>query len=554
MSASLALAYFLWTRYRFALSLLAGYWLTLIILSRILSGEPISVALVVLLCLPFSAFPYLMVIFSFSQDVRLEVRESGFPSRLWHLPLPTYALVGWPMLWGSIVLALAWLILARGVLRTLDPETPLWLPALTLAAILAWLQAIIWTPFPLPWLRPLVLIPLISPLAALMPLTAAYDVSPKIVCGILLALMLAAYAVAVAGVARARRGDGPYWTWPGWSALLRWISSIRQRPEFVSPLQAQVWLEWRRVGLAFPVMMFVSTLIWLPLIPTMARFIEDAHSAGLTLVPPFLLRELGSLWLVALSPLVCAPMMASVCGWEMGRLPGAKRDLTLSSFLATRPLSTGTFVRAKFQAAALSTLAAWIGTAAAILLWIALGGHRAEMEESLGAFHQRHPGGWVWIGLSLFFASSLVMTWLQIVQGLWMGLAGRAWVKAIPAVSFGVLISLLFLGQWLARSPESWQQFSRLLPWLAGVTTALKILIALGVSRLLARRGLIAPNLVPGILALWSLSAAGLFFLLYELLPSEQVSASALVVGTVLVLPLTRLLLAPLALDCNRHR
>src|SRR5581483_6976309 len=185
MSASLALAYFLWTRHRFALSLLLGYWLALIVLGRTLPGEPFSVALGGVFSASPCVFPFLIVFFPFSQYARLEARESGFPSRLWHWPLPTYALAGWPMLWGSIVLALAWLTLSWGALRPalrhLDIEPPLWVPALSLATTLAWLQAIIWTPFPLPWLRPLVLIPLLSPLAAMIPVSAAYDLSPGIV-------------------------------------------------------------------------------------------------------------------------------------------------------------------------------------------------------------------------------------------------------------------------------------------------------------------------------------------------------------------------------------
>ncbi len=558
MSASLALAYFVWTRYRFALSLILGYWLALIVLSRTLPGEPISVALGGLLSASPCAFLFLLVFFTFSQDSRLEARESGFPSRLWHLPLPTYALVGWPMLWGSIVLALAWLTLSWGALRPalrhLEIEPPLWVPALSLAATLAWLQAIIWTPFPLPWLRPLVLIPLISPLVVLIPLTAANDISPGIVCGLLIALMLAAYAVAVAGVARARRGDGPYWTWPGWSAWLRWISSTRARPEFGSPRQAQVWYEWRRVGLGFPVMMFATTLIWLPFMPTIAAFIDDAHGAGLVLVPPVLLREVGSLWLVAAYPLIFAPLLSSVCGWEMGRLPGPKRGLALSSFMATRPISAWTFARAKFQVAALSTLAGWSVAGLLLLLWIALGGHAAELADSFGALRQRHPGSTLWIGLVVLIVGAVVMTWLQIVQGLWMGLAGRAWSRAIAAPGFAFFVSLLFLVQWLVRSPQNWQRFSDLLPWLAGVAVALKALLAFRIAQILVRRSLVSTTIVRGILVVWILCAAGLFFLLYWLLPSGNVPVSALVLGIVWLLPLTRLLLVPLALGWNRHR
>jgi hypothetical protein len=465
------------------------------------------------------------------------------------LPLPTYALVGWPMLWGSALLALAWLTLVWGVLRpALGPhgiDLPLWWPALTLAVALAWLQAIAWTPFPLPWLRAVVLIPLISPLASFAPLVEAFDISPMIRDGLLVALLLAAYGVAVVGVARARRGDGPYWTWPGWSAWLRWTSKERARLPFASPLRAQVWFEWRRVGVGFPVMIFACSLIWIPLIPTMARFIDDAHRAGLVLRPPFLLRELGSLWLVISDVLIFAPFLASVCSLEMGKLPGRERSLALSSFLATRPVSAWSFVRAKFEAAALSTLAGWAVATAGILLWTALGGHAAELAESFAALRQRHPGSALWIGLVLLVGGSVVLTWLQMVQGLWIGLIGSSRQKVITTIVFAVILGLVFLSQWLVNSPQHWQRFFDLLPWLAGAMLALKILLVFRISRILVRRGLVAADVVHGTLAVWGLAAAGLFGLLYWLLPGERVSALELVLGIGLALPLTRLLLAP---------
>jgi hypothetical protein len=560
MSPSLALAYFLWTRHRRGLALIAVYWLALILLCRTLPVESVSGAIWgILFAAPCSlAFPLLLVSCSFSWEAKLETRESGFPSCLRHLPLPTYALVGWPMLWGCGALALAWLTLDWGALRpALQPygiEPPLWGPALTLAVALAWLQAIAWTPFPLPWLRAVVLIPLISPLAVLLPLVDALDLSQVIGYGLLMVLLLAAYATAVAGVARARRGEGAYWTWPGWSAWRRWISSTPAHHRFGSPLRAQVWFEWRRVGLSFPVMIFACSVIWIPLIPTTAGFIDDAHRAGMILVPPFLLDEVGSLWLVASNVLIFAPFLASVCSMEMGKLPGRQRSLVLSSFLATRPVSAWTLVRAKFEAAALSTLSGWGVAAVGLLLWFALGGHAAEMAQTFDAFRQRHPGAALWIGLVLLVGGWIVLTWLQMVQGLWMGLAGSAWAKTSAAIGFAILIGLVCLAQWLVKSPQHWQRLIDLLPWVTGAIVALKGSATLWICRILNRRRLVPAGVLRGALTVWLLGAAGLFGLLYRLLPSDRVPLSALVLGIVLALPLTRLALAPLALASNRHR
>jgi hypothetical protein len=226
----------------------------------------------------------------------------------------------------------------------------------------------------------------------------------------------------------------------------------------------------------------------------------------------------------------------------------------LSSFLATRPASAWTFVRAKFEAAALTTLAGWGVAVAGLLIWFALGGHAAEMMESFGAFRQRHPGALLWIGLFLLVGGSVVLTWLQMVQGLWMGLAGSAWAKVIAAVGLVALFGLVCLAQWLVKSPQYGQLLADLLPWLTGALVALKGIAAVWVCRILIRRNLVPAEVVLGGLAVWVASAAGLFGLLYWLLPQDQVSISALVLGITLTLPLTRLAVAPLALTWNRHR
>jgi hypothetical protein len=167
---------------------------------------------------------------------------------------------------------------------------------------------------------------------------------------------------------------------------------------------------------------------------------------------------------------------------------------------------------------------------------------------------QRHSGAPFWIGLFLLIVGAIVLTWLQMVQGLWMGLAGRAWAKAVAVLGFSVLVGLLCLAAWLAKSPQHWQRLADLLPWLAGAAVALKGIAAFWVFRILHRRRVVPPRVLRGALAVWLLWAAGLFGVLYWLLPSDRVSVSALVFGIVLTLPLTRLALAPLALTWNRHR
>lgn len=95
----------------------------------------------------------LVLMFAYAVDADVACKESTFPARMFTLPLSTRALVGWPMVYGSLVVALAWLAVASFILRPGGMDVPLWWPAVLLAGCLAWLQAMVWLPFGLPWLR-----------------------------------------------------------------------------------------------------------------------------------------------------------------------------------------------------------------------------------------------------------------------------------------------------------------------------------------------------------------------------------------------------------------
>jgi hypothetical protein len=538
MSPALAFGWQIWTRHRLGLTLCAGYWLLLIIGANALPSGAIPHALLPFAFAPCGAvFGYLVCIFSFSREARLEVCESGFPSRLWTLPLRTWTLAGWPMLWGTAVLASAWLLLSCGVLRVsrIDLGMLVWWPALLMAVALAWLQAIV--------------------AAIVVPESLLIERDSEAVAAALLAAQLpAAYLVAVFGVSRARRGDGPRWMWPGWRAWLRWRSATTVGRPFVAPARAQLWFEWRRCGLGFPLALAGCSLVWLVTMPWIAEFFDKAAEGGLTVVPPILLRELGSLWSASLGLLLLPLLLASVCSLEMGNLPGRDRTQTLSSFLASRPTSAAVLVRAKFEAAALSALAGWGILAAEFLLWLALAGHGAEMAGQFDALRQRHPAGLVWGSLAFLVLAGIGLTWLQMVGGLWVGLAGRAWVMASSTLGFAACIAVVGFGSWLATSPQHWPTFLALLPWLAGAAVVLKSLAAAWSLRALKRRHLIPPAVLWGALGVWLVLAVGTFGVLYMLLPDDWFSVPGVVLGIVLVLPLTRLALAPLALAWNRHR
>ncbi len=553
MSPSLALAYLFWTRHRRNLTILAVYLLVVVTFCRIVLGRNIASLLnensippevayiLVAVNLVFFAtlavaLAYLLCIFSFSREVqRLEARESGFPSRLLHLPLPTPALAGWPMLWGSITLVVGWLTLAWGVLWPCGMHVPLGWPALLLAVVLAWLQAIVWTPFPLPWIR-LLLFVLLSCVPVFIPMALlVHEVSVVVGYALLAVLLPAGYLAAIHGVSCARRGENGHWSW---SAELRSTNTaMSTRPPFVSASQAQLWFEWRRSGFAFPLTVAFYALLWFPI--GMSSSLQQGDlptTAGILLLFMFLL--------------------ASTCGVVMGRLPGRDRTRALSSFLATRPLSASSLVHVKFQAAAWSTLMAWAVVAFGLLLWGVLGGHGAELATQFETLRQFHPIGRFWVSMGLLAGAAVVLTWAQMAAHLWMGLVrhGSVSMVAIFFLGYPTTFVLIDVGRHTWESPEPWQTFTDLLPWLAGGAVVLKILAAAWSLNRLKQHALVSPHVLIVAIAAWYTLAIVLFVVLRGLIPHEVVPTAGLVLGIVQLVPLTRLALAPLALAWNRHR
>src|SRR5262249_43546791 len=143
-----------------------------------------------------------------------------------------------------------WLLCGGCVLRPCGFGVPLLWPAALLAAGMAWIQALVWSPFPLPWLRLAALGVLLAGLVAAPALLVELDVGEARLRAGRAALVPRGYAAGLAGVGRARHGAGldePSRAEPvagGQAAAIHLFSS---------PLWAQLWLEWRqnRWGILF---------------------------------------------------------------------------------------------------------------------------------------------------------------------------------------------------------------------------------------------------------------------------------------------------------------
>jgi hypothetical protein len=556
-SPALALAWELWVRHRRGLTVLAAGSLAVVAASQALAaaGRGVLPHLVEAASLPAAfALIYLLSVFSYSFGTRLEARDSGFPARAFTLPVRTWALVGWPMVLGTVTVAGLWVAWAGWVLRPCGLGAPLWWPALLLAAFLAWLQAIAWTPFPLGWLRALVAVVVLTAFIASAPVAMVLlDATEAALAGLYAGLTVTAYPVALAGVARARRGDGQ--EWPSLTRLLDRTALCLPRGHrpFSSPGQAQVWLEWRRHGVTLPFMMACITAAWLPSLPAFEASIREMVSSGMFPALAAAVRAVGAPWL-ALVPLLSLPPLLGFCGGEMGKMSVEGRHPGLSSFLGTRPLTTTALVAAKLRMAAWTALAAWGVTLAGSAAWLLVTGRYRDLAAAPPPFLRHFGCLQVGAFVALVLTGPCLLTWVQLVKGLWLGLLGR--VRILVAgwiLVLGFWTTLCLAAQWLQRHAEYHAALRGLLPWLAGAAVLLKLLLAGWLARAARRRGLVAAPTLLGWLSGWSLAALGLFAVLALLVPAALAPRPYLALGVVLFLPLARLAAAPLALHANRH-
>jgi hypothetical protein len=530
----------LWRHYRVFFLLAAAYPPAAAVVLRFLPGGELGEAIALLAVAPSAAAAVLLLaIFTYSLSLRadLAVPAPQFPARLFTAPARTAALVAWPALYGAMAAALLWLEMALLILRPSGVAAPLAWPALGFAAFTVWMQAAVWWPVGWPLAR-LVAPALLTVLALAAPHGWANARLPEwLAVPLLAALLPLGYAAAVAGVERARRGDGQHWPVP----RLRRAGPVAPRPPFPSAAAALLWWEWRLCALP----LLVVTAFLLPL---------AAAPALLGLFPGGQEITLGG----KLAPLLLLPLLlAQAAGASLGQMggPNPNREPGCSPFLATRPFPSAAWVAVKWKAAGLCTLALWALPALAVGFVLSRPENAAEAARWWARLVQAVPP-WKAVALvALAVAGLLALTWRGMVANLWMILAGRTWVAGgTVTVSLVLLMSLALAGILISQRPETWGPLRRLAWWLAPVAVALKLLLAGWAVRALLRRRLVTPRALAGGLAVWLLAVVVLFGAFHWLVPPGVVSLPALALAAVLLVPLARLALSPLALEWNRHR
>jgi hypothetical protein len=534
-SAGWALGWDIWSRYRILFSLALVYLLALVVLVQVVPAATMSHALLGLSMAPLFVLAYLLAAFTYGEQGAIESADSLFPRRSFTLPVSTAALAGWPLLLGGTFVAPYWLILAGLVWWPCGVGVPVLWPAVALVALLAWMQALLWCPYPLPFLRIFVVLPVLCALCVGALEGFWYETPASLMITASLLVLLAGYALAVAGLGRARRGDGPVWR-----LRLPWrrrTTAPVPSPPFFSPEGGLAWFSWRRVGWFMPLMSWYMPVMFLGILCVT----DEPHNTVIT-IPMILL---------------CPTLMAGGAGMGMGNWhPTSRSNSALTPFIAARPVPTTTLVADRVRLALLSTVVTWVGIYILLVLTALLTIAWQSLIEGLRQLPATH-GLKVWLYIALALLLPPVMTWKSVVSNFWVSMTGRRWVGYVVglAIALVVTIASVIAAFWLNSLVGLGPTILVIMPWILSAVVLLKLLLGAYLLRILLRRGLLPLQTLRRWAVIWLAAFVGLFALAFALTPAEVVSP--MLVGCVAVLqllPLVRLGLAPLALDWNRHR
>jgi len=467
---------------------------------------------------------------------------NGFPYRLFALPVHTWQIVTLPMLLGVVwveFVYLAWmkLVWTRAVL-----PVPGW-PAVVLGAYMVFYQTVLWglAGFRITRLMALGFGGTSSIAVASLPVFNKIVPSPWFsedrLVPVVVGLTVLAFVVAWAVVERQRHGGGRRRSWlkTRWERIAD--AMPRRTRDFATPAAAQFWFEWRRAGLLLPVCtLFALTVIFGPI----SWIYRHDHEFTVETLPKILAMPM---------------VLAFAIGKGFIKPEFWSLNLSMPSFLAVRPLSSGEIVVSKMKVAALSAAMAWVLVLGFIALWLPFWADKSNLNDPLFSFRLLYPNSWLTIIL-LSVGGLVVLTWRLMVDGLWVGLSGKPlYYFGSPALQVMVTVLLLLaIGIWPDTIRSQIGSHPSLMISIAGWTLVLAVILKLWSAVFSWSR--ITPRRLSQYLLIWSsftLCFVGLGILSPSVLTNTFRLEHLIVLAAFLVFPLARLGLAPLFLAKNRH-
>jgi len=482
-----------------------------------------------------SYFTYFIAVFTYGLDGDIAARQSMYPSRMFTRPVSSAALAGWPMLFGGAMSVILWTATRLLALWPSSIEVPVVWPGFLAVVLLAWAQALTWMPYGLPGVRVIAVMLWLTAIDTIVILAVHFRASEALMIAFLLPQIPLAYLVARYAVARARRGDVP-----DWSGKFTWFARIagvsRLRKHFRSAAGAQAWFEWRLSGKSLPV--------WVAIILPFQLLLFWVAGTSTVLVIELLLG-------VLFGPIIIATFAAATVSKPSVNVSDS---YGLPPFMATRPLTNAQLIAAKLKTTLASTALAWLLIIVAVPIALEWSGEMPLVVDRSRRFAQTVGTPRAVVFLLVVVAAFITSTWKQLVQTLYIGLTGRAWL--IKGSIFATLTLLFLIGptaEWIIETRRLGRLWSAL-PLIFTLLVCVKMSAAAWIATRLYRNRLLSDRALVAGAACWCVAVFALYGVLVWLLDTPHIPHYLLMLLAILAIPLARLAAAPLALAWNRHR
>lgn len=562
-----ALSWEIWRRNRRTIRiipvlLLCSWLFNLLFAGVFRATEPKAHGLLTINCLlTLAAITLVFSVFNYT-EISIQREWTGFPYRLFALPVTSLALIAVPMVLGVCAVEAVYFILLKLLFSDGQMPKPEWL-AFLLGAYMVYYQTILWTLAGFRILRIIVLGFVGTSFVGVAFLPFAQYVSSSwssesLLIAILSAVVLAAFAAAWISIVRQRYGGGKRRSWLKY--LVERASDVlpRRKKAFSSPASAQLWFEWRRAGTFLPA---CTAALLLFVIAPLSWYLRNEEGAATWILA----------WTLAMPLILAYPF-----GKGFSKADFWSNSMSIPTFVSTRPLATGEIIVVKMKAAALSAGLSWLLVLAFLSLWLPLWANLAPLMMVRGGFWMIY-GHSVWaeyVILALFIATSMFVTWRCLIGGMWVALSGKRKPFLITETVYLLVPILSLIGltilanndlaarAWVHEDPD---RLLTTFEWVAALAVVVKFWLAAynwrHIARARAHTYLLlwtGATLLVVILAilLWMHGVLDLLLMqVMDFLPLDVYRLrNLLVLLALLVVPFARIGCAPRALAKNRHR
>jgi hypothetical protein len=346
-------------------------------------------------------------------------------------------------------------------------------------------------------------------------------------------------------VSRQRSGGGAAFDHS--TFMVRHLLDTHSRREkvFDSPAAAQFWFEWRRGGRLLPFLILVLLVVVIGPLSWSTRSEPQFKILVMVLAMPVLLA-----WPI---------------GKGFSKPDFWSQDLSMSGFVAVKPISNADLVLIKMKVAAVSAIVSWGIVLPFLLLWLPLWGN-VPIKSAANLVAQVYGTSAVTpltMGVLIIFAG-ILLTWRFLVNGLWLGLSGNRklfMAFAVPYAFFPlVVIATMII---LSESNKAAVQlmnydFSRLV--ILEIVATIAVLAKL-CAWVFSWRD-VASERVTQYLIFWAACTLPLLMLAIffwevakpHLPPESEGVRNLMLLVALIVVPLVRVGYAPSSLAKNRHQ